>query len=270
MDSKIKEEGLKNFALSVMEYLEYKEEIEYLLSKLNLTKEEVIQAYINYDMDVFAYENEIYESLAMRMVLHLHYLLKGSWHQDRQKEILKIIVRINPESIVDMGFGTPTRYIREYVLKEKKKLVLVDLYESAFRFSKVLLDYLASSWKEIISFKKIDMNTHEYPGDFDAYLFQDSIEHVENSGDYLLKIVKKSPLNSRFILSLPIGPKVPAHTISWDTDEEAINWLKECGLKVIDSKRVFINPNVDLFADQLDGKLHNLVVDCSKLNNNNF
>ena len=109
MDANLKEQKLREFAKSVLEYPEYTEEIEYLLSKLKLSKEEVIQAYVNYDLDIFAYENEIYESLAMRMVLYLHYLLKGSWHQDRQDSILRMIEKIKPESIIDMGFGAPTK-----------------------------------------------------------------------------------------------------------------------------------------------------------------
>src|SRR3989344_525206 len=176
MESKIKEKKLRDFALSVMNYPEYKEEIDYLISKLNLTKLDVIQAYVDYDMDVFAYENEIYESLAMRMALHLHYLLNGSWHQDRQNSILRMIKLCQPKSIVDMGFGTPTKYIRDFVLKEKIKLTLVDLYDSAFKFTEVLLGYLDSNWKNIVQFKKLDMNTHKYFGDFEVYIFQDSIE----------------------------------------------------------------------------------------------
>ena len=264
MDANLKEQKLREFAKSVLEYPEYTEEIEYLLSKLKLSKEEVIRAYVNYDLDIFAYENEIYESLAMRMVLYLHYLLKGSWHQDRQDSILRMIEKIKPESIIDMGFGAPTKYIRYYVLKNKVKTTLADLYGSAFEFSKVLFDYLNPSWNEFILFKQIDMNKHEYPGDFDCYIFQDSIDHVNDSTKYLNKLVKESPSDSRFIFSLPIGPMMSVHTINWDTEEEAIKWLEDSGLKILDSDKVFINPDVDLFAEQIKEELYNLIVICKK------
>ena len=169
-----------------------------------------------------------------------------------------------PKSIVDMGFGTPTKYIRDFVLKEKIKLTLVDLYDSAFKFTEVLLGYLDSNWKNIVQFKKLDMNTHKYFGDFEVYIFQDSIEHVNESTDYLSKIVKKSPNNSKFILSLPIGPKIPSHTISWNKGEEAIWWLNNCGLEVKNSDKIFVNSNVDLFAEQLDKEFYNLIVLCEK------
>lgn len=264
MDIKVKEEKLKEYANSVMEYPEYKKEIDYLLEKLGLSKEEVIKSYLEYDTDISAYENEIYEYLAMRMVLHLHYLLKGSWHQDRQRIVLEMVKEAKPKSLVDMGFGTPTRYIREYILKDKVKTVLSDLYESAFDFSKVLLNYLDKSWKEFISFRKLDMNTHEYPGNFDCYIFQDSIEHVKKAGEYLSKIVVQSPPNSKFIFSLPIGPLMECHTTSWSTKDEAVDWLKKHGLKIVRSEEAHINKDVDLFAEQIKGEFYNFVALCVK------
>lgn len=244
--------------------MENKKEIDHFMTKLGLSKEEVVRAYINYDLDVFAYENEIYESLPMRAVLYFHYLLKGSWHQERQEAILEIIKRTKPKSIIDMGFGAPTKYVRDYVLKNKTKLTLVDLYKSSFNFASVLFDYWDSSWKEYISFIQLDMNTHKLIGDFECYIFQDSIEHVKNSTIYLTKVVENSPKDTIFVLSLPVGPKVPAHTISWDSDKEVIDWLKKCGLEVRYSKRVYINPEVDLFAEQLDKEFYNLIVECIK------
>ena len=39
MDKKIKEQKLRDFANSVFDYPEYKEELQFLLTNLNLTKE---------------------------------------------------------------------------------------------------------------------------------------------------------------------------------------------------------------------------------------
>ena len=264
MDLKEKEQKLREYAKSVFKYPKYKDEINYILTKLKLTEEEVVQSYVNYDLDIYAYENEIYESLAMRVVLYLHYLLKGSWHQERQDAILRMVEKAKPKTIVDMGFGAPTKYIRDYVLKNKIKTLLTDLYESAFDFSKVLFDYLEPSWKEFISFKQIDMNNHIYPGDFDCYIFQDSIEHINDSTVYLNKLVKNAPKNSTFIFSLPIGPIMNVHTIAWETEKQSIKWLEDGGLVVEDSEKVFTNPEVDLFAEQIEGGLYNLIVRCRK------
>ncbi len=260
----IKTQKLRDFANSVFENPSVKDEIFFLLRKLKLTKEEIIKSYINYDLDITTYDNEIYESLSMRFVLYLHYLLKGSWHQDRQNSVLRLVNKAKPKSIVDMGFGAPTKYIREYVLKKRIKLVLTDLYTSAFEFSSALFEFLDKDYRNFITFKQIDMNKHTYPGDFDCYIFQDSIEHVDNSTKYLYKIVNESPDKSKFIFSLPIGPLMRLHTISWETKEDAFNWLERSGLIIEDYDEVFVNPKVDLFAEQIEKEFYNLVVLCKK------
>lgn len=256
-----KEQKLRMMANSIFEYSKNKKEIGQLMKNLNISKEEIIQAYVNYDMYVFVYDNDVYDDISLRFALYLHYILESSWHQDRQNTILDFIKKAQPSSIVDMGFGAPTRYIKEYIFKHKKKLVLVDLYNPAFKFAESLLNIWNTSWKSYISFKNLDMNTHELPGNFDCYLFQDSIEHVKNATEYLAKIVKSSTEGSHFILSIPIGPKIPSHTINWDTSKDAVKWLKECDLNVLDSKKVYINPKVDLFTDN-PKEFYNLIVLC--------
>jgi len=265
MELSVKEEKLRKFAKSVLDNPKYKEEIDYLLEKMNFSKEEIIKEYINYDLDINAYNNEIYESLSIRFVLHLHNLLEGSWHQERQQIIIDFLKKINPENIIDMGFGVPMKYVKQIIFEDKsKKLTLVDMYKSAFDFSRILLNFMDKNYKENITFKKLDMNSHEYPGDYDCYIFQDSIEHVNNATEYLTKVVKFSKINSKFILSIPIGPKVPIHTSSWKKEEDAELWLNKCGLKITERKLAHINPEIDLFASELKEEFYNLVVICEK------
>jgi 2-polyprenyl-3-methyl-5-hydroxy-6-metoxy-1,4-benzoquinol methylase len=265
MDKSVKEQKLRKFAKSVINDPRYKGEIEYLLRYFNLKEEQLIQEYVNYDLDVFSYGNEIYESIVMRLVLHLHNLLDGSWHKDRQKIILEFLEKINFETAVDVGFGVPTKYLKSYLLnKSTKKFTLVDFYESAFDFAKVILSRLSSSYNKTINFEKKNMDDMEYLGDYDIFLFQDSIEHTKDPTGYLKKTVSLSPKKSKFILSLPIGPEVPSHYIEFKDKENAIKWLENLGLKIEESKDIFVNPRVDLFANDLDKKFYNFIVLCSK------
>lgn len=101
-------------------------------------------------------------------------------------------------------------------------------------------------------------------GDYDTYLFQDSIEHVPDPTNCLKDYVKVSPQHANFILSLPIGPLIPAHFIEWQNDEEALQWLEDCGLKVQQYEKIWVNPAVDLFAEPLGSDHHNLIVLCAK------
>ena len=225
----------------------------------------MVQEYVNYDLDVFDYENEIYEPIAMRLVLHVHSLLDGSWHQNRQNIILEFLKKIDFNTAVDIGFGVPTKYLRSYLAnKSTKKFTLVDLYDSAFDFAKALLPKFSNSWKKTINFGKVDMNEMNYIGDYEVYLFQDSIEHTKDPTTYLKKTVSSSPENSKFILSLPIGPTVPCHYIEFKDKNSAIKWLEDSGLRIEESKDAFVNPKVDLFATDLDEKFYNFIVSCSK------
>lgn len=265
MDKIIKEQKLREFAKSVINDSRYKEEIHYLLRYFNTTEEQLIQEYVNYDLDIFDYENEVYEPLAMRLVLHVHNLLDRSWHQDRQNTIVEFLEKIDFKSLVDIGFGVPTKYLRSYLANKSTKIItLVDLYDSALIFGKALLSKLSDSWEKSINFEKVDMNKMDYIGDYDVYLFQDSIEHTKNPTAYLKKTVSSSPKDSKFIFSLPIGPAVPVHYIDFKNEEKAIRWLENSGLKVVESKSVFVNPKVDLFASEFKEEFYNFIVLCSK------
>lgn len=228
-------------------------EIRGLLRRLHSTREEVISVFIAYDRDVFACGNEIYESLPIRVVLYLKSFMPGSWHIARQSTILRYIRSVHPKTLVDMGFGVPSMYVREYVLPDPEvKLTLVDRYPSAFRFAKLLLESTFPGWRTRIRFKRLDMNSHAYPGDYDVYLFQDSLEHVEGAEAYLSEIVGRSPTHAMFILSLPIKSPIPSHTVVWDNTDEVERWLAKCGLCV--SAGDTIHPGrADLWAQQLKG-----------------
>ena len=261
----LKKEKLTNFANSVLNDPKNKKEITYILKKLKVNKKEILKSYIDYDTGVLNYDNSIYESLSLRVALYLHYLLEESWHQERQEKILKILNMSQPRKIADIGFGAPTKYIKEYVLKNKKiKLTLFDLYPAAFEFAKTLFEIWDAKYENSIKFKKTDMNSFEYVGDYELYIFQDSIEHVNNPTKYLKMIVKKSPINSKFLLSLPICPLIPSHNIAWNNKNEANFWIEKCGLKIEYSQDIHVNPKVDLFAENLNG-LFNYIVLCSKL-----
>ena len=108
------------------------------------------------------------------------------------------------------------------------------------------------------------MDTLESPGQYDGYIFWDSIEHTKNPTGYLKMIVGSSPANATFFFSIPIGPPVPVHFMSWASEGIAEKWLNDNGLKVISRRTVRPNPTVDLFAESFDEPFYNLIVDCKK------
>jgi len=108
------------------------------------------------------------------------------------------------------------------------------------------------------------MDNNDFIGPFDLYIFQDSIEHAIDPTYYLKKNVALSPQDSLFLFSLPIGPIFPRHHMAWETNEEANAWLNKCGLTPIFYKNIYVNLEVDLFAEDLGSEFNNYVLLCKK------
>lgn len=257
---------LIKFAQSVMNDKRYSNEFDLIFSKLQISKKEVIESFLEYNLDIYSLKgNEVYESLANRIVLHIHNLLEGSWHIDRQQIILDMINLAQPNKVADIGFGVPSRYVKELVIgKNNFHLTLGDLYDSAFVFAQVLLQSWDESWEKKIEFKKTDMDKNEFIGNFDLYILQDSIEHVEEPDKFLRRYVQLAPENAKFLISLPIGPLIPRHFIAWETEEDVLKWLIKHELSIIKRKPVYVRPEVDLFADEIDPNYCDLIALCTK------
>lgn len=243
----------------------YTHEFKTIFEKLGLSKSRIIKAAIEYNSGPDTFENNIYSSLANRAALHINSLITGGWDDEKQKIILQLIQMVKGQKIIDMGFGVPTLYIREYILKQKsRKLTLLDLYKPAFIYAKELLNYLAYNWKSTISFRHGDLNKFVDTKDYDVLIFQDSIEHVANPTECLKTIVSNAKPLTKFIFSIPICPLIPLHNIAWSNEEKVKNWLNKCGLFVEHFHVVHSNPEVDLFAANLE-YLRGVIVLASKL-----
>lgn len=265
MTIKNKEQKLKDFALSCFNDISHKKNLQDLLLNLQLEQDDIISEYVRYDLDIFSYSNEIYSSPEMRMVMHIHNLLEGSWHIERQNIIYKFMSVLKPSSIMDIGFGIPSLYIKKFLEHDNTHITLSDFSMSALSFASALLYTWEPDWNNKVNLILEDMMiTSMSPPKNDIYLFQDSIEHVEDPTTCLTNFVKNSHSEAKFLLSLPIGPIVPMHHIAWHSELEASKWLNDCGLEIELKEKIDVNPEVDLFAEQLNFHCTNLVVLCHK------
>lgn len=258
---------LTHLFASVLKSPKYKVDFDKIMNILNITEKNLLKNFLNYNLDIFDTQgNDIYQNLENRLVLHIHNLLTGSWHIDRQNAITRLLKIVKPRAMVDIGFGVPSAYVKQIVLEQIFPIHLTfgDYFNSAFVFAEVLLNLWNKDWSKYIDFKRTDMNKEEYIGDYNLYLFQDSIEHAQQPTVYLKKYVENSPSDSLFLFSLPIGPIFPRHTIAWINDGEAISWLKNAGLEIDHTELVYVNLEVDLFAEQLGKSFHNLIILCHK------
>jgi len=254
-DKLSKKNKLIRIVTQLLHHSHHRESLKHLMTMLNLTESDVIQAYLNYNLAIEEVSNTIFTDLTNRFVLHLHNLNEESWHHEKQTTILKGIETISPKSIIEVGFGVPTSYINKYILKHPQThLTLCDFDQIAFDFSKALLSVWDKNWEKNIHFKNENMNDMNFLGDYDVYLFPDCIDHTLHPTEYLKKQVLCAKAHSKFILILAIGPHIPMHYCCWETLEAALQWLNVCGLKIDDQKVISTNPEIDLFAQEIPFK----------------
>ncbi len=231
-----------------------------IYQELNLSEKTIIDAFVYYNSKVEEIDNDVYASLGIRVAMFIEYLTEKSWHQERQDTLIYFLKYCQSKSIIDVGFGTPMKYIKDYISdKTDLKLTLAEKYDSAFQFAKVILKCWGFEKDNRINFKKIDLNKPTLLGKFDTYIFQDSIEHAIDPKTYLEMNITQSPSEAKFIFSLPVAPMIPCHYISWQTAKEVVKWVESFDLKVIEQRQIFVNPEVDDFAKNL-GEISNLML----------
>ncbi len=107
-----KKHALIRCLASVLYHPNHHNEIFYLINKLDLNLKEIVQSYIDYNLDINVYGNEIYESLSIRIVLHILNKLERSWRQERQATVLEYLLLSKADTAIDMGFGVPSSYVK--------------------------------------------------------------------------------------------------------------------------------------------------------------
>ena len=235
---------------------------EHVGREMNVTREEIIAGFIRYNNEVETLDNDAYEDPTIRIAMYMEYILEDSWHQERQDILYKFIEQYQPKTIIDIGFGAPMKYAREYVLNnnnQERHLTLADKFPSSFDFARIILSYWNPDYAEKIDFKIVDLADISFVGNYDAYILQDAIEHAPEPEKYLKNIVQHCSTEAIILLSLPIAPLIPCHFIHWLKEEDALAWVESCGLTILNKERVYANPKVDWFAESL-GEIYNLML----------
>ncbi len=236
------------------------------LLKVNL--EQVTTAVLDYTLRMHELGNDFYSSPAARAALYLHSLVKTSYQQTRQDVVVMFLeqLALKEGKIAEIGFGVPSRYVTEHLMKRPGwEITLIDRDPGAIAFAEAVINCTTPQVLERVNLRMVDMDEMVYVGDFDVYLFLDSIEHTKDPTGYLLLTVNRSRPGSAFIFSLPICQNpTPMHYAQFLNPEESRTWLYECGLR-IDSE-VIVNPvpTTDFFAGRIEGGFRNLMVLCKK------
>lgn len=240
-------------------------ELERLLRRLGVKANEIVEQFLLYNEDVWAFGNEIYADIRTRFVLHIHNQVPGSWHIERRHTMIHMLGLYPLASVVDIGFGVPSGYVRPLLLGGCERIVLLDRYSSARLFAEALFDAWGLNWKGRIELGECDLTDIRSVPQCDAYILFDSIEHAEDPSASLAGLVAGAPQQSHFFLSIPVGPMIPCHSCEWASDQGVFDWLTSQGLRVISSKRIAPNPQVDVFVEGLTEPIHCVVVDAVKV-----
>lgn len=258
-----------NKIIENFEYLysnsEYIQEIEYLMIFFNFSKNQIIEARCSRDLPE-EFKNENYNNELSKFIIHLHNIMPWLWHKKRQKIVLDYIQDIKPNTICEIWYWTPQKYIKDYVIKNNIKTLLCDIDSSSSIFSSKLLSFWDKQYQKNISFEIHNMDYDNLPEWFELYIMQDSIEHVINPTKTLNKYVEEAKNASYFLFSLPleIENPVPQHNIYWKTKEEIIDWLKLSWLRIIKYEEIKMNLQNDIFAINLHKDFREIVFLCQK------
>lgn len=244
--------------------------IQKLLDHFKISVDELKKEVLAYtlDKDDELYGNEQYREIAARLTLYFHNLVHGTYHHNRHNLVLSFLRKARPKRFIDIGYGSPGSYLFSYLQENTEAaVVLADQDRSAEIFAQQVFLNEAPKLLNRVHFLTYNMDSQKYPGDFDAYLYLDSVEHTKSPTNYLKKVVQRAQPRSHFIFSLPIceGADEIFHYYEWLNDEDAKKWVTDTGLKILDEGFAYPNPAVDFFAELIPGGYHNYLVLAQKL-----
>lgn len=245
---------------------ENKAEFTYVFKKFGFGVDELLERVLFYTLDLAKVSNKDYfNSFPMRACMRMHMLAQGSYHGEKNKAVQKILSNSKIKSIIEFGFGIPSDYV---FASKNQRITLTDFDPEAIAYSKAILEHHNPNYAKNVDFKLVDLNTGQYPGDYDAYVFLDSLEHVDNPTEHLRKLVSLMPTGAHLVTSLPIAKidmMAHAHHIEFRSATSIVTWLESAGLIVVTAIPVTPNPAVDFFASQIEGGYVDLLTDSIKI-----
>jgi len=202
----------------------------HLLNKLGITQEDVDNHRDFYNNNFDKYENDVYLDPKTRLVHLLNFWEENLWFNERFTLLFKHFNKY--EVIIDFGYGLPYLAI---LLAEQNKLaslpqqVFIDKYQSAEDVSKEILSYLNLDavfiTKSIESREAFEELKKQNLPEKKLFVALETIEHLDNPEEFWNNL--KSFSGSDIIISLPVGPKIPSHTLFYKNVEEVREYLSQ-------------------------------------------
>jgi len=235
-----------------------------LMRRFYVSEEDIKAKMIRYDGCVTSYDNSVYDGVLIRFVQLAHLSDRDSWHYKQEKYLQKLLKNFSDKSLIDIGYGVPRPYHLQFLLKSTNRLVLGEKNHAANKFAEEFFRLKNHKLKNQISYRVLDINTTSRFGKHDIFLLLDVIEHSASPKEFFENIFRQAKTGSTFVISLPVGPLVPVHSISWQSEESLVKWVSSFGLNVIEQKAFHPQKN-DHWAEPIDGDFYEVLVVAEKL-----
>ena len=193
-----------------------------------------------YLKDFSAYGNEIYDDIATRLAHWISFQEQG-WFQRRLDRAF--LAMQNADAIVDLGFSVPYAYTNRLVREDlSKRFILVDRTRSALDFYDAITRM--NRWQRRCSLDRTILADIEAPlGKQRILAAVDSlkptslliiasevVEHLTDDSQLweIVLALESVPSVRRCecFITLPIGRRIPSHTIEFRTSDAALGYLR--------------------------------------------
>lgn len=186
-----------------------------------------------YNTDYSAYGNEIYENILSRFA-HTRNYLTGSWFSQRIDLMLSHAG--THETCIDLGYSIPYPIIADKIYNLETKFVYVDKEESAKQFYDYLVSVIPHPDRKDDIALVADIQSDGFADLALSHLSNNKstmisavevIEHLEEPMSFWVNIQRISQQleNPSLFCTLPIGPQIPSHTMTFSTLAEAEEYL---------------------------------------------
>jgi len=217
--------------------------LKHLMQAFRITPEQLNASLDFYRNNFQGYDNEIYSRIDTRLVHLATFLDRRDWFGKRFDLVFKQFpdkdYEVQPDEMIDIGFSLPylpIRWNEENSHRLFPEYVLVDKFESAGIVSEEILKYINDKWRHRSTKAKIIIGDLHDDATIDAIVSKskgarkllvgiEAVEHLENPNKFWELADELG--NPNAIVSLPTGPKIPSHHMTFDTIEAARKYLQQ-------------------------------------------
>lgn len=212
--------------------------LEPLAARFGLTEPDIRHHFLRYNLGINTEKNDTYLLLGTQFALFVNYLPNNMWFSRRLDRYSQFVKRF--EHVLDVGFGIPLAWMIACAGDDVAtgRFTLLDSSESALDFAAEFIAVAKRRFPRAVdglehnlvlgSIEESEVWSVVRP---QTVVALDCIEHSVNASQCLRRIVDRLH-GSTFLVGLPVGTPIPQHMIDFNTEEDAVAFVRGAGLTV--------------------------------------